>query len=127
MTVLRRLRYWTYLVSWWTSLWWCQRHQGITHNGTECSNPSGSTPKRDSEAVRQETGRYRHAGFFLTLAEQAESELQRVPQEEWFERLEREHDNLRAALGWLYSQGEVELGLQLAGALWRFWSTRTTI
>jgi len=40
----------------------------------------------------------RHAAHFLALAEQAEPELWRVGQERWFESLDLEHDNLRAAL-----------------------------
>jgi predicted ATPase/DNA-binding CsgD family transcriptional regulator len=72
----------------------------------------------EAEAVRR-----RHAVFFLALAEQAELELGGGRQAECFERLEREHGNLRAALGWSFSQGEVELGLRLATALWEFWDT----
>ena len=70
-----------------------------------------------------ETIRRRHALYYMRLAEQAEGALQDRSQAVWYPRLEREHDNIRAALGWLLGQGqhEAKLALRLAGALWRFW------
>jgi predicted ATPase/class 3 adenylate cyclase len=87
-----------------------------------------------------------HAAYFLGLAEQAEPELYGAEQRIWLERLEAEHDNLRAALTWsrqelsmkneelknsaddeafsiLISQFSTPqaLGLRLAAALWVFW------
>jgi predicted ATPase/class 3 adenylate cyclase len=47
-----------------------------------------------------------HAQYFLTLAEEANPELKGANQLEWLERLEAEHDNMRAALTWgLRTQG----------------------
>ncbi|HYP40093.1 MAG TPA: tetratricopeptide repeat protein [Chloroflexia bacterium] len=65
-----------------------------------------------------------HALFFVQLTEQAEPELPRGEQGGWLDRLEREHDNLRAALRWLLDEGEGERAARLAGALWWFWYAR---
>jgi predicted ATPase/DNA-binding XRE family transcriptional regulator len=63
----------------------------------------------------------RHAAYYVYLAEQAEPALQGRDQGVWYPRLEREHDNVRAALSWLLEVGDVESALRLAGAVWRFW------
>ena len=69
--------------------------------------------------------RDRHALFFLELAEQAEPLLTGAAQGEWFDRLEHEHDNFRAALKWCRSsEGGAEIGLRMAGSLGRFWNAR---
>jgi predicted ATPase/DNA-binding SARP family transcriptional activator/DNA-binding CsgD family transcriptional regulator/Flp pilus assembly protein TadD len=65
----------------------------------------------------------RHAEFFLALAEEAELELTGPRQVEWLDRLETEHDNLRAALSWSLGRG-IDLGPKIAGALCLFWYTR---
>ncbi len=73
----------------------------------------------------QETIRHRHANFFLALAEQAEASLESGEQLEWMNRMEREHDNLRAALEWSKTAEDAgELCLRLAGTLGLFWEVR---
>ncbi|HEU5439526.1 MAG TPA: AAA family ATPase, partial [Ktedonobacterales bacterium] len=74
-----------------------------------------------------------HAHYFLALAERAAPALRGRDQLAWYLRLEREQDNLRAALRWLLDQdgsegsagaAEREAGLRLAGALGWFWLLR---
>ena len=67
--------------------------------------------------------RYRHAMFFLALAE---PELLREGEEEavWLARLEAERDNARAAFSWTIERESPDLGLRFAGAMWRFWLVR---
>jgi predicted ATPase/class 3 adenylate cyclase len=65
---------------------------------------------------------YRHAQYYLALAEQAEPELRGAARDQWLDRLESEHDNLRAALAWSQvDPARAEVGLRLAGALPWFW------
>jgi tetratricopeptide (TPR) repeat protein len=66
----------------------------------------------------------RYAERFLALSEQAEPKLTGTEREEWLKQLEREHDNLRAALGWAIERQEADVALRLAGSLWRFWYTQ---
>jgi predicted ATPase len=70
----------------------------------------------------QELVRGRHASFFLALAEGAEASLESAEQVQWMERMEQEHDNLRAVFEWSRTaQGAEEICLRLAGALGLFW------
>jgi predicted ATPase/DNA-binding SARP family transcriptional activator len=68
--------------------------------------------------------RRRHARRFLELAASAETELTGAAQAEWLDRLERELDNIRAALDWCLSSGRVEDALRALSALERFWRAR---
>jgi predicted ATPase/DNA-binding CsgD family transcriptional regulator len=65
-----------------------------------------------------------HAGYYCGLAEYAEGHLLGSDVRAWLERLEREHDNLRQALGWALQQRDSALARRLSGALWRFWFLR---
>jgi predicted ATPase/class 3 adenylate cyclase len=86
------------------------------------------------ESGEGEEIRRQHALYFMKLGERAEPELRGAQQGEWLGRLEDEHDNIRAVLRrGMESSGAVsnpeavealEIGLQLAGALWRFWYVR---
>jgi predicted ATPase len=67
--------------------------------------------------------RRRHAEWCLALAEEALPHLTSSPRE-WLDRLEAEHDNLRAAIDRLEAAGETQLVIQLTGALQRFWYQR---
>jgi predicted ATPase/DNA-binding XRE family transcriptional regulator len=68
--------------------------------------------------------RERHAEHFVTLAEIAKPVFLGSEYPVWSERLEREHDNLREVLRWVRNEGEVCIGLRIAGALSWFWWMR---
>ena len=66
----------------------------------------------------------RHAMAFLELSEGAAPHLSGEDQRQWLDRLEREHDNLRAALEWATARPAPEVAARLGYALWRFWQQR---
>ncbi len=72
-------------------------------------------------SVEREGLRQAHYTYYLAMSEQSEAELNGPNQAEWLNRLESEHDNLRAALR---GTGDAEARLRLAGALYRFWEGR---
>jgi predicted ATPase/DNA-binding CsgD family transcriptional regulator len=65
-----------------------------------------------------------HAAWCLALVEEAEPAMWGAGQVAWLDRLDREKDNLRAALHWTLSQGEYETAMRLASLLWRFWERK---
>lgn len=65
-----------------------------------------------------------HFEFFTKLAEQAEQHLYSPHQIRWFDRLDIEHNNLRAALAWALNEQDPVAGMRLAGALQWFWHIR---
>jgi predicted ATPase/DNA-binding CsgD family transcriptional regulator len=81
-----------------------------------------------------------HAAYYLALVEKAEPNLTGTVQEKWFDHLEREHENLRAALSYLVERAETkaraqektwhgeksqaEMALRLGAALCGFWAVR---
>ena len=71
-----------------------------------------------------ESARRAHAAYYLTFAEDAGRGLTGANQKSWLQRLDREQDNLRAALHWAMEHSEVEFAQRMAGALQPFWFRR---
>jgi predicted ATPase len=75
------------------------------------------------EAVEVRT---RHRTWYLGVAERAEARIRGREDIMWLNRLEVEHDNLRAAPGWSTTEQEdAEIRLRLVAALWMFWEQHT--
>jgi tetratricopeptide (TPR) repeat protein len=70
----------------------------------------------ENEIIRQ-----RHIAYYLALTEAAEPMLTGPQQGIWLARLEVEHNNLRAALGWALEREAVEITARLNAVLWRLW------
>ena len=76
-----------------------------------------------AETSEGQVVRARHRDFYLGFAEDAEPRLQGPEQVAWLQRLEADHDNLRAALRWSLDCDETEAALRLGSALSLFWDT----
>lgn len=76
-------------------------------------------------AGEEDVTRRRHAAYFRALAERARAAYLGAVEPDWLDRVERAHDNFRAALAWLELSGDAEGLLSLAGALAPFWSMRS--
>ncbi len=102
----------------------------------QLDDPSGETRFSMLETIREYalerlalTGeaaatRRAHAEAYRALAEAAERPLEGPDQLMWLNRLEREHDNLRAAIEWAVKEREPEIGLRLVTPLGYFWTGR---
>jgi len=94
--------------------------QTLREYGLKCLEKAG-----ELEATREA-----HATYYLTLAEEAEPRLLGAEQAQWLDRLEQEHENLRAALGWMLDRAktnidQAERALRLCVALMDFWEVRS--
>ena len=67
----------------------------------------------------------RHAAYFLALAERAYPAVLGERQVEWLERLEREYDNLRAAMERALDAEDSATGVRMGWTLWYFWWARS--
>lgn len=68
--------------------------------------------------------RRRHAEYYADLCAEAWRHWAGSDQAAWFDRLEAEHDNLRAAFEWCLENGEPELGAAMAADMWLYWGAR---
>jgi predicted ATPase/DNA-binding CsgD family transcriptional regulator len=97
-------------------------------------------PEALAASQELEAARRVHTSYYLRLADEAEAHLFGAEQVRWFDLLEREYDNLRAALSWAAEQVESEqagqnvekveqagIALRLVGALVRYWAVRGSL
>jgi predicted ATPase/DNA-binding CsgD family transcriptional regulator len=76
------------------------------------------------EAGEGPAARRAQAEWVVELVERAEPELTGPDQVAWFDRLELEHDNIRAALAFAVNEPDSGIGQRLGAKLWRFWWLR---
>ena len=75
------------------------------------------------EAGEAAEARRRHAMHFADLAIQSSSSLAGPDVRRWAARLASGVDDLRAMMQWAHENGEIDLGLEVGAAMWRWWLT----
>jgi predicted ATPase/DNA-binding SARP family transcriptional activator len=115
-----------------------QEHSLIIDEEVEPQHPEEAEPRyRMLEPLREfaweklterhqaEATRNQHLAYYVSLTTTAKPKLQGPDALLWFNRLEVEHANLRAALVWATeAEGGVESGLRIAAIMERFWRVR---
>jgi len=81
-----------------------------------CETLSG---RGDSEEVRSQ-----HAQHFYDLVKEASAYFESAEEAEWFNRLEMDYPNVRAALQWYFETGNWAQGLRLGNMLRLLWLFR---
>jgi predicted ATPase/class 3 adenylate cyclase len=102
----------------------------------QTDEPDGSTRFQMLETIREyaherldasddaESVRRAHAVYYLALAERLSAQVMGQDQRDVLDAMERDHDNLRAAIAWCVGQGEVDMALRFLPSCWRFWHMR---
>jgi predicted ATPase/DNA-binding SARP family transcriptional activator len=78
----------------------------------------------DAVAEERAEVQAQHGAYFLSMAEEAAAEYGGSRQVEWLDRVQRDHDNIRAAQEGFGARGDVEMELRLAAATVYFWFIR---
>ncbi len=65
-----------------------------------------------------------HAEYFRSFVELADEQLAGHDQHVWLAKVAADLDNVRAAIEWSKSSGNVDLGLKVAASMGRFWLVR---
>jgi predicted ATPase/DNA-binding SARP family transcriptional activator len=101
-----------------------ERHGEARYSLLDTVRQYGADRLRDSDATHAEPLRHRHALYYLGFAEAAAARLHGPAQLDALDRIELEHDNLRAALAWSSAASDADVTLRLCLALRDFWRVR---
>ena len=80
--------------------------------------------ERLTDSGEQSAARRAHAAYCLVLAEEGNPELSPADRARWLTQCDVEIDNFRFALDWLFQTLDLDWGLRLCVALFRFWDMR---
>ena len=80
--------------------------------------------ERLEETGGSDDARDRRSAYFLEFAELAKPELEAWSSSIWLDRLQADHDNIRAVLGDALARGRAEVALRIGGAISGFWLAR---
>ena len=80
--------------------------------------------ERLTDSGEESSVRRAHAAYCLVLAEEGNPELTPADRSRWLAQCDVEIDNFRFALDWLFEALDLDWGLRLCVALFRFWDMR---
>jgi predicted ATPase/DNA-binding winged helix-turn-helix (wHTH) protein len=80
--------------------------------------------ERLTDQGEESSARRAHAAYYLVIAEEGNPELTTAERVRWLVQCDVEIDNFRFALDWLFQTRDLDWGLRLCVALFRFWEMR---